>query len=200
MSDGESQALSFVYLAGCLVLVGSAFLVRRIPIAQGLKMALAWALIFFAAFAVFALRDDFAALGSRLLGEARGDPQMVRSGSELRIKMSDDGHFWVNAEVNGKKVRFLVDSGATVTGISAETARDAGVDVDSGSAVLVETANGTVAAQRARADSIAIGSIEQRDQPIFVFEGDHDTDVLGMSFLSSLSGWGVEGQWLILRP
>jgi predicted aspartyl protease len=25
-------------------------------------------------------------------------------------------------------------------------------------------------------------------------------DVLGMNFLSSLSGWGVEGKWLIPKP
>ena len=45
MNDGD-QAVHFLYLIGLLVLVGSAFMVRRIPIAQGLKMFVAWVLIF----------------------------------------------------------------------------------------------------------------------------------------------------------
>ena len=41
--------------------------------------------------------------------------------------MAIDGHFWVDAQVNGKTVKFLVDSGATVTTIDRDTALEAGV-------------------------------------------------------------------------
>ena len=44
------------------------------------------------------------------------DQQVV--GRELRVRMSPDGHFWVNATINGVERRMLIDSGATITAIS----------------------------------------------------------------------------------
>ena len=197
MNDGD-QAASFLYLLGVLVLVGSALMVRRIPLGQGIKMFAGWVLIFLAAFVAFTLKDDFMALGKRVLSESRGEGQVVAAGKEMRIRKSLDGHFWVNGEINGKNVRFLVDSGATVTSLSAGTAARADV-ATGGFPVLVSTANGVVQARRGRAERLKIGDIERHDLAVHVSETFGDTDVLGMNFLSSLSSWGVEGQWLVLR-
>ena len=199
MSDGD-QALSFVYLLGLLVLVASALLVRRIPLGQGLKMFAGWVLIFLAAFIAFTLKDDFTALGKRVLAESRGEGDMVTAGRELRIRKAMDGHFWVNGELNGHKVRFLVDSGATVTSISSSTARLADIEPGSGLPAMVQTANGVVAVQRARAGTLKVGGIERRNLAVHVSEAFGPMNVLGMNFLSSLSSWGVEGQWLVLKP
>ena len=198
MNEGD-QALSFVYLIGILVLVVSALMVRRIPIGQGLKMFAGWVLIFLAAFVAFALKDDFMALGKRVLAESRGEGQVVAVGKELRIRKSMDGHFWVNGELNGKKIRFLVDSGATVTSISSDTAALADIE-PSGLPAIVQTANGTVQVGRARAERLKVGSIERRNMAVHVSEAFGPMNVLGMNFLSSLSAWGVEGQWLVLKP
>jgi aspartyl protease family protein len=198
VSDGDS-ALSFIYLVGVLVLVVSALMVRRIPIGQGLKMFAGWVLIFLAAFVAFALKDDFMALGKRVLTESRGEGQVVAVGKEMRIRKSMDGHFWVNGEINGRKIRFLVDSGATVTSISTGTAALADI-VPSGLPAVVQTANGTVQVGRARAERLKVGSIERRNIAVHVSEAFGPMNVLGMNFLSSLSSWGVEGQWLVLRP
>jgi aspartyl protease family protein len=198
VNDGDS-ALSFLYLIGVLVLVVSALTVRRIPIGQGLKMFAGWVLIFLAAFVAFALKDDFMALGKRVMAEGRGEGQVVAVGEALRIRKSLDGHFWVNGELNGEKVRFLVDSGATVTSISSDTAARADI-VPSGLPAVVQTANGTVQVGRARIERLKVGSIERRNMAVHVSEAFGPMNVLGMNFLSSLSGWGVEGEWLVLKP
>ncbi len=200
MTANGDQALTFLYLIGCLVLVMSALLVRRIPIGQGLKMFAGWVLIFAAAFVAFTLKDDFTALGKRVMAEASGEGEIVRVGKEIRIRKSEDGHFWVDARLNGAKVHFLIDSGATVTSISADTARRAQIEAEDGFPVMVETANGTVTAQRARAERLVVGTIERRGMAVYVAKAFGDTDVLGMNFLSSLSGWSVQGQWLVLKP
>lgn len=199
MNDGD-QALSFVYLVGVLILVVSALLVRRIPFGQGLKMFAGWVLIFLAAFVAFTLKDDFMALGKRVIAEGRGEGEVVAVGRELRIRKAMDGHFWVNGELNGRKVRFLVDSGATVTSISSATARLADISPDNGIPALVQTANGVVPVKRARAERLKVGTIERRNLAVHVSEAFGPMNVLGMNFLSSLSGWGVEGQWLVLKP
>ena len=105
MNEGD-QAVHFIYLLGVLVLVASGLVVRRIPIAQGLKMFVGWVLIFGVAFVVFTLKDEFLALGNRVLVETRGGVEQVAPG-EIRIRQAPDGHFWVTAEVNGEPVRFL---------------------------------------------------------------------------------------------
>ena len=198
MNSGD-QALNFIYLIGCLVLVGSALMVRRLPFGQSVRMVLAWLLIFAAAFVAFTLRDDFLALGHRAVAEMRGDNVVETSGAEIRIRRADDGHFWVNGEVNGRPVRFLVDSGATVTMLGRGTAERVGIAPDDSFGVMIGTANGTTMADRGRAGTIRVGPIERAGLAVHISRRDDDTNVLGMNFLSTLSGWGVEGSTLRLK-
>ncbi|HKR24620.1 MAG TPA: TIGR02281 family clan AA aspartic protease [Allosphingosinicella sp.] len=200
MSGGD-RALSLIYIILLLVLVGSGLAVRRAPIGQTLKMALAWVLIFGIGFAVFALRDDFRALGSRMLAELRGEAGQETNGETLRIRLGDDGHFWVDGQVNGRAVRFLVDSGATVTTLSRTTAERVGVSGDGGFPVRVETAGGTMLHERGSADRISVGPIEREDLAVHIAPTrEAEINVIGMNFLRTLSGWGVEGRTLVLRP
>ena len=185
-----------IYYLLAIVLVASSLVGMRMPIGKAAKMVLAWLAIFAGAFVLFAFRGEFSALGDRLYAEAVGVPG--ESGEELRIPMGEDGHFWVRANVNGTAARFLVDSGATVTTISRQTARDAGV-MASRRQSTVETANGSVVMAHASADRIEVGSIERRDFPVNINRQDA-TNVLGMNFLSSINGWRVERNYLVLRP
>ncbi len=200
MSDGD-QIARVIYLVGVIVLVGSALVVRRIPIASGLKMFVGWVLIFGAAFVIFTFADDFKALGNRLLLEVRGGVEEVQTakGGELRLRQASDGHFWIDAEVNGAPVRFLVDSGATTTSLSRAAARRAGVESGGGFPAMVQTANGIVGVERGRADRIKVGPIEREDVAVHVSDAFGDINVIGMNFLSTLSGWSVEGRTLVLR-
>ncbi|WP_395611608.1 TIGR02281 family clan AA aspartic protease [Allosphingosinicella sp.] len=160
-------------------------------------MVLAWVLIFASLFAIFALRDDFRALGNRLWAAVTGTDGQEVQGGELRIAMADDGHFWANGEINGRAARFLIDSGATVTTIGPELARNAGVE-PTGDRTMVDTANGIAQVDRARA-SLTLGPIQRQDLAVFIAREDA-TNVIGMNFLSTLSRWSVEGRTLVLRP
>ncbi|HYJ31550.1 MAG TPA: TIGR02281 family clan AA aspartic protease [Allosphingosinicella sp.] len=198
MNEGD-QAIHVIYLVGVLVLVASSLLVRRIPIGQGLKMLAAWVMIFAAAFVIFTMKDDFAALWNRVVLETRGGVVQEENGQELRVRRAPDGHFWVDAEINGEPVRFLVDSGATTTSISRSVAERAGIEPSNGMPAMVQTANGIVAVERGRAQSLKVGNIERRDVAVHISDSFGDMNVIGMNFLSSLSGWRVEGRTLILR-
>lgn len=192
----EGQAPSALYMILVLVLVASSLISMRLPISRVLKMAAAWVAIFAVGFALFSFRSEFMSVGQRLKAEAIGSP--IEVGGEVRIPMAEDGHFWVEASVNGREMPFLVDSGASVTTISRSTADAAGVETGIRVAV-VETANGTVQMHKANADSFAVGSIMRSDFPVQV--NDHDgSNVLGMNFLSSLRSWRVEGNYLVLQP
>ena len=189
--------LGGVYILMAIMLVLGSLMSRREPLAKIMTMAIAWIAIFAAGFVLFTFRDDFGWVAQRLKAEAVGTP--VVEGHETRIPMAIDGHFWVEGEINGEKVKFLVDSGATMTTIDRETAAKAAVTVSPTRDQLVRTGNGIIRVAGGRADELRIGAITRRDVGLQVVDNDN-LNVLGMNFLSSLSRWGVEGRWLVLVP
>jgi aspartyl protease family protein len=191
----SNTMLGGVYLLMALMLVIGALMSRREPVAKLVKMALAWIVIFAAGFVLISFRDDFGYFAQRLKAEAVGTP--VEQGRETRIPMSIDGHFWVDAKVNGKDVRFLVDSGATMTTVDRDTARAAGVEVSPRADQFVRTGNGVIRVSTGRAAELEVGGISRRDVGLQVAEND-DLNVLGMNFLSTLSRWSVEGRSLVM--
>jgi aspartyl protease family protein len=128
------------------------------------------------------------------------DQQVV--GKEVRVRMSGDGHFWVNATVNGVPRRMLIDSGATVTALSERTAELAHVSSSGGSLapVILRTANGNAAAQTGSIDELRVGNIVAHNLRMVTAPGLGGLDVLGMNFLSLLQSWRVEDNVLVLVP
>jgi len=187
--------LGGVYILMAIMLLLGSLMARREPIAKLLTMGLAWVAIFAAGFILLTFRDNFTWAGQRIEAEALGTP--VQQGNETRIPMALDGHFWVDGRVNGVKMKFLVDSGATMTTIDRQTAKAARVKVSPRADEYVRTGNGIIRVARGRADEIEIGDIVRKDVGLQVAAND-DLNVLGMNYLSTLSRWGVEGRWLIL--
>ena len=187
--------LGGVYLLMAIMLVLGTLMTRREPAAKLIIMALTWVAIFAAGFVLFTFRDNLGWVAQRLRAEAIGTP--VEQGQETRIPMAIDGHFWVDAKLNGHDVKFLVDSGATTTTIDRDTAKTAGVEVSARRDLYVRTGNGVVRVASGRADNLTIGAIARHDVALEIADND-DLNVLGMNYLSSLSRWGVEGRWLVL--
>src|SRR6185503_7256700 len=131
--------LGGVYILMAIMLVVGSLMARREPAAKLVKMALGWIVIFAAGFILFTFRDNFGWVAQRLKAEAVGTP--VIQGRETRIPMAIDGHFWVEGRVNDVRVKFLVDSGATMTTIDRETAIRAGIPVSARPDQLVRTGN-----------------------------------------------------------
>ena len=122
-------------------------------------------------------------------------------GRETRIPMASDGHFWVTVRFGPIERRMLVDSGATVTALSSETAEAAGIEPsNSPFPMIIQTANGAVRAETATVPELRIGNIVARDLPVVTSPAFGDMDVVGMNFLSRLKSWRVEGRTLILTP
>lgn len=193
----NSLMLGGVYLVMAVMLVLGTLIARREPIARKLTMVLAWIAIFGGGFVLFTFRDDLGYVGQRLRAEATGEP--VKQGREIRIPMSIDGHFWVDGVVNGRKVKFLIDSGATMTTIGRKTAAKVGVKASPTRNQIVRTGNGFIRVATGTAKTLEVGDIERENLALHVADDD-DLNVLGMNFLSSLQRWGVEGRWLILVP
>lgn len=186
-----------IYAVGAALII---MLLQRIPfVGRLVRFAFSLGLL---AFLIFILLQQapYQPELSRFTDRLGLDDQKV-SGRELRISMSPDGHFWAVASINGVKRRMLIDSGATVTAISGQTAREAKVDTGTGLApVVLQTANGAAPAQTGKVEELRVGNIVARNLRIVTSPGLGHLDVLGMNFLSKLQSWRVEDRTLILVP
>ena len=196
MEDGPSLIWGVV----CILLLLSSLAARRLPLGYVAKAAFAWIAIFAALFAIFSFRFEFKAVWERGKADISGTAGQSVSGEDITIRRQDDGHYWLQVDVNGKPVRFMIDSGATTTAVNASTARETGIQVDAdGYPVFLSTANGRVTAQRGIIQSFKIGTHEIGQHNVVVSESFGDTNVLGMNFLDSMQSWKVEGNVMTLK-
>ncbi|MCE2729968.1 MAG: TIGR02281 family clan AA aspartic protease [Sphingomonadaceae bacterium] len=196
MEDGPSLIWGVV----CILLLMSSLAARRLPLGYVAKAAFAWIAIFAALFAIFSFRFEFKAVWERVKADISGTAGQNVSGNEITIRRQDDGHYWLQVDVNGKPVRFMIDSGATTTAVNASTARETGIQVHAdGYPVFLSTANGRVTAQRGIIQSFKIGTHEIGQHNVVVSESFGDTNVLGMNFLDSMQSWKVEGNVMTLK-
>ncbi|WP_174296393.1 retropepsin-like aspartic protease family protein [Sphingomonas bacterium] len=183
-----------------LVLPISALVARRVPLVRIVFSLASWALIFGLGLMLIGQRQRFDPYIARIAKALNLEDQSV-VGNEVRIRMSADGHFWARAKLDGVSRRLLIDSGATMTALSSDTADAAGLDVKASAfPMLIRTANGTIAAKTATVGRLTLGDIRASDLPVVVSPAFGDTDVLGMNFLSQLKSWRVEESTLILVP
>ena len=198
MTAGFNANLLFYLLV--LLLPIAALAGRRVPLLRVLGMGIAWLGIFAVGLFVLAERERFDPFVSRVAAALQLDSQSV-AGGETRIRMAPDGHFWAKVTIAGVRRRMLIDSGATVTALSTDTAAAAGLDVRAPTfPMLLRTANGTVSARVATVGEMRLGDVVARDLSVVVSPAFGDSDVLGMNFLSRLKSWRVEGRTLILTP
>jgi aspartyl protease family protein len=197
LEDGPSLIWGVI----CILLLVGSLAARRLPFGYVAKAALAWVAIFAALFAIFSFRYEFIGIWERVKADISGTAGQNISGNAIELRRQDDGHYWLQVEVNGKPVRFMIDSGATLTAINANTAKEAQVDVDAnGYPIMLGTANGRVAAKRGLVKSLKIGPHVIENHNVVVSENFGDTNVLGMNFLDAMNSWKVERNVMVLQP
>jgi aspartyl protease family protein len=199
MADGVNGSLPIYLLLGGIVVL--MLLARRYRFIGNLMSAAILAAGIGLVMFLVVERGRFDPSFARISKMLDLDNAQVVTGRETRIRMADDGHFWVRVDFNGVERRMLVDSGATVTALSSATMNAIGVNAGrSPFPMLIETANGTVSADTATVPELRIGNIVARDLPVVTSPSFGDMDVVGMNFLSRLKSWRVEGRTLILTP
>jgi aspartyl protease family protein len=174
---------------------------RRTPIFRSMLSVATWGAIVALLLVVVSQRERFDPYLGRFARMLKLDDGQEVVGKEVRIRISPDGHFWARARIGGVERRMLIDSGATVTALSTDTAASAGLVVqDNMVPIVLNTANGQVTAQTSTVGELRLGDITARDLAVVVSPAFGDTDVLGMNFLSRLKSWRVEDGVLVLVP
>jgi aspartyl protease family protein len=120
------------------------------------------------------------------LGHARQRtaPSAVDS---VMVAADASGHFVADGQVNGKPVRFAVDTGATFITLSAREASRLGLDYRNGKKSLMETASGDVLTYRVKLDTVRFGDVAVYDVDAVITEGNSPSvALLGMNFLNRM--------------
>jgi len=167
------------------------------PMARQLAVFLAFGVVLTVG---YSYRDELGGAFDQVLGRiVPGRGTEVAPGM-MRYQVDDAGQFVIDAMVNGIGVHFLVDTGASGIVLSRRDAGRLGLDLkDLRYSGIFSTANGMVRAAPVTLDAIKIGPIVANGVSAWVNEGDLDSSLLGMSYLSMLGRIEIRGGTLVLE-
>lgn len=136
--------------------------------------------------------------------KAGGRVQTGDAGSKGRVielKAGAHGHFVTEAEINGRRISLMVDTGASIVALTYEDAARAGIQPrDSDFTQRVSTANGIARVAPVMLDRISIGDVMVRNVEAAIAEpGKLQTTLLGNSFLGRLSRYEMRSGRLVLE-
>lgn len=177
---------------------------------QLFREAASWAVVALIGAAAFSHFETLKTGAEQLLGlptasdSAQPDTPVLQqqlAGSVVELKAGRNGHFNAEAEVNGRSIDVMVDTGATMIALTYEDAERAGLFLKSSDFTqAVTTANGVARVAPVTLDRVSIGDITVRNVPAAVAErGRLKTSLLGMTFLSCLSRFDMRSGILVLQ-
>lgn len=182
-----------LYLVLLLMVVG-VWMMRdfRRNLSQRLQQLAIWALIFIGVLAAIGLWSD---IRSTVL-----PTQTITAENRIETPLSADGHYYLNVEINGKPVRFVIDTGASAIVLSQKDAERIGIDTRQLAYIgQANTANGLVRTAPVRLDTVTLGPIQDHDVSAVVNAGQMDGSLLGMAYLSRFARVEINNRTLILE-
>jgi len=127
-------------------------------------------------------------------------PEVANNSRSLVIKAGNGGHFEVEARVDGRRIAFMVDTGASQIALRESDAARLGLrPMPRDYTIKINTANGVGRAALVQLRMVEVGNIVVRDLPALVSpDSALGVNLLGMSFLSRVR-WTHERGKLILE-
>jgi len=188
------SALAFVFLAS--------FIFGQPKVRDILQGTLFWGGLAALLVVGYTYKHDLVQAGYRVLGALAPGMAVPQADGSILIVRDAGGHFVVDGRTNGKKTRFLLDTGASAVVLTFEDADRAGIkERDLSFTVPVSTANGRTLVAPVRIDTLAIGDHTLRNVRGFVARhGSLEASLLGMTALDRLRSWRIEGDRLIITP
>lgn len=195
------------YMLALLIWIGGGTFrsLVRTPLSSLIKGMLIWLAIAGIAFIGYAFRNDVDMIVARVqqtLQPGTFQSSVDENGERsVTLSLAGDTHFHANAKIEGAKVHFIVDTGASNVTLTHEDARLAGIDTNRLAYIWpVETANGRTRFAQTRLETIRIGPIASGPIRVFIApKGTLNTSLLGMNFLQKLSSYEVRRNQMIMR-
>jgi aspartyl protease family protein len=146
---------------------------------------------------VWLLLGTLVFLGVQALLRSRNQVQISLGDGAVTLRRAADGHYHWPGSVNGRRVDFLVDTGATVTTLPGPLAR--ALDLPPGRTVNTQTAAGAATAYLSQVDLELDGGPRVGRMPITVMDG-LEAPLLGMDLMGRLHIEQSQGQMRLRAP
>ena len=119
----------------------------------------------------------------------------------LNIPRDPRGHFQTDGRIDGQRITFMVDTGASVVALNESSAARFGLRPTPGQYTAnVSTANGTVKAAPTRIEMLDVGGLIVRDVAAMVLPDEAlSENLLGLSFLSRLKRFEYSNGMMVLE-
>jgi len=122
-------------------------------------------------------------------------------GAARTLLRDADGHFYADGRVQGAKVRFLLDTGASVVALTAADARAAGIWWSAADVrPVARGAGGVVRGVPTRLAEVEVDGIRRANVAAVVIPEGLETSLLGQSWLSRVGNLEIAGDRLTLDP
>jgi aspartyl protease family protein len=123
------------------------------------------------------------------------------TGGPAQVLRADDGHYWADALIEGRAVRVMVDTGASVVALTRDDAARLGLKLTPADfSDTVTTASGPVRAAPVELQAVAVAGARVDRVEALVVEAGLPHSLLGMSYLGRLSSFSATPAGLTLRP
>jgi len=129
------------------------------------------------------------------------EPKPSAASGTVSLPAGAYGHFETEAEINGRPIDVMVDTGASLVALTYDDAERLGIYLNARDFTrIAKTANGTASVAPITIARIRIGDITVRNVPGVVSQrGKSERSLLGMSFLGRLSRVEMRGGTLVLQ-
>ena len=192
---------TLIQTLGFLALASSGLLfVRQFNLKQTMRNILIWIAVGGALVIGFSFQNELRGLGLRLRSSLVPGYAVETGPRELTSSESEDGHFHVYGTINGTRIGFMIDTGASDIVLDPADARRLGIDLDSlkfdrpfGSA------NGIGYGAKTVVGGLVVGPIVFSDVEVAINKAQMGSSLLGMAFLKRLKSYSVSGGKLVLR-
>ena len=190
-----------LYLLALVTFVSSSLLfVRIFNFGEFLRNISLWLLIASIFVIGYTMQNELKELPQRVISEILPNQPFSISDQEIILSADERGHFSVIGKVNGKRIHFLIDTGATGIVLSSRHARKIGINTDKLNYDMpMQTANGIANSARYKIQSLTIGHIALNNITVYVNQANMTESLLGMTFLNKLESFRVEGRNMILK-
>ena len=192
---------ALIQTLGFLALASSGLLfVRQFNLKQTARNVLIWVAAGGVLIIGFSFQNELKDLGLRLRSNLIPGYPLETGDHELTLSEGAGGHFSVYGAVNGVRIAFLIDTGATDIVLDPSDAKRLGIDLDSlkfdrpfGSA------NGIGYGAKTVVESLAVGPIQLSNVEVSINKAEMGASLLGMAFLKRLKSYSVSGGKLVLK-
>jgi aspartyl protease family protein len=178
----------FVRTVGFLALISTSLLfVREINLKQTVRNVLIWLAVGGILIIGFSFQNELKDVGLRLRSQLVPEYAVETGSREITLSEGEDGHYHVYGAINGTRIRFLIDTGASDIVLDLADAQRLDIDLN---ALTFDrpfgSANGVGYGASQEVTDLSVGPIHFSDVKVSINRAPMGSSLLGMAFLKRL--------------